>query len=352
MERIKVYTHTPSEVVIGKDLNDEAVRFLPEQTKKAVLLWDESVNSKYVAELGNSIEATGREVMAISVEGGENAKTLGSYERVTRIMMEYNLTRTDVLIGIGGGTVTDLAGFIASTYKRGIKLVQIPTTLLAACDASVGGKNALNLGPAKNAIGTFYQPSLVLIDTRFFATLNDKTYSEGCAEIIKSGFLGDAKLVDMLDEKSLIENRADEEYVIEVLRRSIKIKAEIVAEDELDNGIRNVLNFGHTLGHAIEEESDYKIHHGEAVAMGMVLITQVAEKKGIAESGTLARLIRILTSHKLEWRCPYNIHALIKHVYNDKKLKGGKVTLVLPEHAGGCILVNVPMEELRAWLTE
>ena len=352
MEKIKVYTHTPSEVVIGKDLNDEVVKFLPEVTRKAVLLWDESVNSKYVAGLGNSIESAGREVMAISLEGGENAKTLESYEKITKIMMDFNLTRTDVLIGIGGGTVTDLAGFIASTYKRGIKLIQIPTTLLAACDASVGGKNALNLGSAKNAIGTFYQPSLVIIDTRFFDSLSDKTYSEGCAEIIKYGFLGDSRLVDMLEERSLLVNRTDEEYVIEVLRRSIKIKAEIVARDEHDNGIRNVLNFGHTLGHAIEEESDYRIHHGEAVAMGMVLITQVAERKGIAEQGTLGRLIKILTSHKLEWRCPYNINALIKHVYNDKKLKGGKVTLVLPEKAGECILVNVPMDDLRAWLTE
>lgn len=352
MEKIKVYTHSPYEVVIGKDLKDEALSFLPEQTRKVVLLWDESVKSRYVAELGNAIEATGREVMAVSLEGGESAKTLSSFEKITSILVEFNLSRSDILVGIGGGTVMDLAGFIASTYKRGIGLIQIPTTLLAASDASVGGKNALDLGSAKNVIGTFYQPSLVLIDTKFFDTLSDGIYSEGCAEIIKYGFIGDAKLVSMLEEKSLLKNRNDEQYVIDVLRRCIKIKAEIVSKDERDEGIRNVLNFGHTLGHAIEAESNYNIHHGEAVAMGMVLITQVAEKKGIAEQGTLAKLISILTSHGLQWRCPYNINALVKHVNNDKKLKGGKVTLVLPERAGDCILVNVSMDELKTWLVK
>ena len=316
---------------------------------KAAILWDEAVPSAYVAELGNALEAAGLDVLACALEGGENAKTIESYEKITRILVEFNLSRSDVVIGIGGGTVTDLTGFIAATYKRGIRLVQIPTSLLAACDASVGGKNALNLGDTKNVIGTFYQPSLVLIDTRFFASLSGEFFSEGCAEIIKTAYLGDSSLVDMLEEKPLLKNRDDESYVEEVLARCVEIKARVVESDERDNGLRNILNFGHTLGHAIEAESGYKIHHGRAVAMGMVLITRAAEKKGMVEGGTLARMISILEAHGLEWRCPYNVNVLLGHVINDKKVRGDKITLILPVKPGECRMEKVEVSALREW---
>ena len=352
MEKVLVNTQSPYEVIIGKELKDEALRVIPEDSGKAVLLWDEAIPSAYVAELGNAIEAMGKEVMAVSMEGGEGAKTIESFSKISRILVEFNLSRSDVIFGIGGGSVMDLAGFIASTYKRGIRLVQVPTTLLAACDASVGGKNALDLGKVKNVIGTFYQPSMVLVDTRFFETLSDEVFSEGCAEVIKYAYLGDPEMVTMLEERPLTENRGDDAYVTEILKRCIDLKAKIVAQDEKDIGIRNILNFGHTLGHAIEAESGYDIHHGEAVAMGMVLVTRAAENKGVAEVGTLGRLISTLTDHGLEWRCPYNIHALIGFVIKDKKIRGNMINLVVPRRPGECVLEKLPIDKVRTWFTE
>lgn len=352
MEIVRVKTVSPYDVLIGNDLTAEAVSRVSRSCKKAILLWDEAVYSGYVAEIGNALEKDGKEVMAISLEGGENAKTIESYAKITKIICEFNLTRSDMIFGIGGGTVMDLAGFIASTYKRGVELVQMPTTLLAACDASVGGKTALNLGEEKNIIGSFYQPSMVVIDTRFIDALSDEVFSEGCAEIIKTGILGDASMIDMLEARPLLENRSDSVYLSQIIKRCIEIKAGIVQSDERDNGPRNILNLGHTLGHAIEAESNYKIHHGQAVAMGLVLITRISENKGIAEAGMLGRLINILTSHGLEWRCPYNINVLAGHVERDKKVRGGNLTLIIPEKFGFCVFLKVKVSEIRKWLTE
>lgn len=352
MERVRVGTAEPYDVLIGRDLTSETVSRISGNCKKVILLWDEAVFSGYVAEIGNALENDGKEVMAVSLEGGESAKTIDSYAKIMKIISEFNLTRSDVIFGIGGGTVMDLAGFIASTYKRGVELVQLPTTLLAACDASVGGKNALNMGEEKNVIGTFYQPSLVVIDTRFLDELSDEVFSEGCAEIIKMGYIGDADMIDMLEKKPLLKNRGDSDYLVEIIKRCIRLKAAIVATDERDSGPRNILNLGHTLGHAIEAESNYKIHHGKAVAMGLVYITRIAENKGIAEAGTLGRLISLLTEHGLEWRCPYNLNVLAGHVERDKKVRGGNLPVIVPEKFGSCVLMKVKVSEIRKWLTE
>lgn len=352
MEKVRVGTAAPYDVLIGEDLTPETVSRISDNCKKVILLWDEAVFSGYVAEIGNALEKEGKEVMAVSLEGGESAKTIESYARIMKIISEFNLTRSDAIFGIGGGTVMDLAGFVASTYKRGVELIQLPTTLLAACDASVGGKNALNMGEEKNVIGTFYQPSLVAIDTRFLGALSDEVFSEGCAEIIKMGYLGDAEMIDMLEKKPLLTNRKDSKYLIEIIRRCIRLKAAIVASDERDSGPRNILNLGHTLGHAIEAESNYEIHHGRAVAMGLVLMTRIAENKGMAEPGTLGRLISILKGHGLEWRCPYNINVLAGHVERDKKVRGGNLTVIVPERFGSCVLMKVKVSEIRKWLTE
>lgn len=350
MERIKIRTRDRYEVLIGRDITEEAVKMLLPKGKRMVLIWDEAVPSSFVAALGNALEEAGKEVMACSVHGGEDAKSIQSFQNICGILSDFNMARSDTIIGIGGGTVTDLAGFIASTYKRGLDLCEIPTTLIAAADAAVGGKNALNLGGSKNIIGTFYQPSLVLVDTKFLDKLPDDVFAEGCAEIIKYAFIGDAELVNMLEERPLVEARDDSEYLEEILKRCIKLKAEYVVEDERDNGIRNILNFGHTFGHAIEAQSSYKIHHGEAVAMGMALITRAAENKGFAERGTFTRLIKLLEKHNLEWRCPYNINVLLFHLADDKKVRDGYINLVIPLRPGTCTLKGMTDDELMDFL--
>ncbi|MBQ7702790.1 MAG: 3-dehydroquinate synthase [Firmicutes bacterium] len=350
MERVKIRTSDRYEVLIGRNITNEAVKMLLPNGRHIVLIWDEAVPSQYVAELGNALEEAGKEVMACSVHGGEDAKSIESFQNICGILSDFSMSRSDTIIGIGGGTVTDLAGFIASTYKRGLDLCEIPTTLIAAADAAIGGKNALNLGGRKNIIGTFYQPSLVLVDTKYLDTLPDEIFSEGCSEVIKYGFVGDSELVGMLEERPLTENREDSAFLEEILKRCIKLKADFVVEDERDNGIRNILNFGHTLGHAIETQSSYRIHHGEAVAMGMALITRAAENKGLAERGTYTRLIQLLEKHDLEWRCPFNLSVLIPHVWEDKKIRDGYINLVIPLRPGECTLKGMNDEELMAFL--
>ncbi len=350
MERVKIRTRDRYEVIIGRNITDEAVKLLLPKGRRFVLIWDEAVPSQYVAELGNALEAAGKEVMACSVLGGEDTKSIESFQNICGLLSDFSVSRTDTIVGIGGGTVTDLAGFIASTYKRGLDLCEMPTTLIAAADAAVGGKNALNLGGRKNIIGTFYQPSLVLVDTKYMDTLPDATFAEGCAEVIKYGFVGDDQLVKLLEERPLTETRNDSAYLEEILKRCIRLKADIVVEDERDNGIRNLLNFGHTLGHAIETQSSYKIHHGEAVAMGMALITRASENKGLSERGTYTRLINLLEKHGLEWRCPYNLKALLTHVAEDKKIRDGYINLVIPMRPGECTLKGMTDDELKAFL--
>lgn len=350
MERVKIRTRDRYEVLIGRNITDEAVKMLLPNGKHIVLIWDEAIPSQYVAELGNALEEAGKEVMACAVQGGEDAKSIESFQNICGLLSDFSMARTDTIIGIGGGTVTDLAGFIASTYKRGLDLCEIPTTLIGAADAAIGGKNALNLGGRKNIIGTFYQPSLVLVDTKYLDTLPDETFAEGCSEVIKYGFLGDPDLIMMLEARPLTENRSDSAYLEEILKRCIKLKADFVVEDERDNGIRNILNFGHTLGHAIETQSSYRIHHGEAVAMGMALITRAAENRGLAERGTYTRLINLLEKHDLEWRCPYNLNVLLSHVAEDKKIRDGYINLVIPRRAGECTLKGMTDEELRTFL--
>ncbi|MBQ1422615.1 MAG: 3-dehydroquinate synthase [Firmicutes bacterium] len=350
MERVKVRTRDRYEVLIGRNITDEAVKMLLPKGKHIVLIWDEEIPSMYVAELGNALEEAGKEVMACAVHGGEDSKSIESFQNICGLLSDFSMSRSDTIVGIGGGTVTDLAGFIASTYKRGLDLCEIPTTLIAAADAAIGGKNALNLGSRKNIIGTFYQPSLVVVDTKYLDTLPDETFAEGCSEVIKYGFVGDQELVSMLEDRPLTEGRSDSPYLEDILKRCIRLKADIVVEDEKDNGIRNLLNFGHTLGHAIETQSSYKIHHGEAVAMGMALITRASENKGLSERGTYTRLINLLEKHHLEWRCPYNLSVLLSHVAEDKKIRDGYINLVVPLRPGACTLKGMTDEELRAFL--
>ena len=350
MERVKIRTRDRYEVLIGRNITEEAVRMLLPSGKRIVMIWDEAVPSQYVAELGNALEEAGKEVMACAVSGGEEAKSIESFQNICGLLSDFSMSRSDTIIGIGGGTVTDLAGFIASTYKRGLDLCEIPTTLMAASDAAIGGKNALNLGGRKNIIGTFYQPSLVVVDTKYLDSLPEEIFAEGCSEVIKYGFVGDPELVRMLEERPLTEARDDSAYMEEILKRCIRLKADFVVEDERDNGIRNILNFGHTLGHAIETQSAYRIHHGEAVAMGMALITRASENRGLTERGTFTRLVHLLEKHDLEWRCPYNLNALLSHVWEDKKIRDEYINLVIPLRPGACTLKGMTEEELMTFL--
>ena len=352
MEKIRINTEKEYYCLIGEDAFEEMGSYLPRGGKKAAIIWDENVGVKIVSKLGAFLEQRGLDVIALSVEGGEKLKSLKEYEKIVNYLIEFGLDRNDAIYAIGGGTVGDLAGFIASTYKRGVKLVQIPTTVLSACDSSVGGKTALNLDGIKNVIGTFYQPDLVVINPLLFDSLSTEIFKEGVGEIIKYGMISDGELLDLLTTKPLVANRHDHRYVSSIIFVVLGIKAKIVAEDEYDTGIRNVLNFGHTLGHAIEAESNFSVSHGKAVAAGMLLITEACSKKGISDRGTFGTLERVLMANGIDINIDYDIASLLDKIETDKKVRGNSINAVLPKKPGKCYVNNMPISEFRALFAE
>ena len=347
---IEVKTEKPYKVYIGAGCAAEIENTIPDNAVKAAIIWDERVNASFVAEIGGYLEKAGIECLALSVEGGEGLKSLKQYEKLVGYLEEFGLTGSDLIVAVGGGTVGDLASFVASTYRRGTKLFMIPTTVLSACDSSVGGKNALNIGNYKNVVGTFFQPDAVFIDPETFDSLSDEVFCDGMAEIVKYGMICDEALFDILCHDSVISNRADYELLSKILARSLKIKAEIVERDETDKGERHLLNFGHTFAHAIESKSDFTVDHGRAVAMGMVMITKISEEKGLTQKGTLKKLKGCLDTQKIEWQCPYNEKALYKLILNDKKINGDSINLVIAEKPGKCMIHNVKLSDLEGWM--
>ena len=248
-------------------------------------------------------------------------------------MAEAHFTRTDMIIALGGGVIGDLAGFAASTYMRGIKLVQIPTSLLAQVDSSVGGKVAVDLPQGKNLIGAFYQPSLVLIDPTVLDTLSERFIIDGMGEVVKYGCIEDAELFETLASHTSFKDL--KKVLPEVITRCVDIKREIVEEDQFDTGRRMLLNFGHTLAHAIEQHFNYQMQiHGEAVAIGMYQITRIAEERGLTEAGTAEKILNVLNIYRLPHKCGLPLGSLTNAISLDKKNMHGKLNLVLLHNIG------------------
>jgi 3-dehydroquinate synthase len=234
-------------------------------------------------------------------------------------------------------------GFVAATYLRGIRFVQIPTTILAACDSSVGGKTGIDLRAGKNLAGAFHQPIGVFCDTDALSTLPRDVFSDGCAEVIKYGYIGDPVLLTTLEK----DFSADPE---EVIARCVADKRDLVEQDERDTGLRQLLNLGHTAGHAVEACSDFSISHGKAVAIGMVLMTKAAVKSGLCDAEVLAHVCSLLSRYGLPTACPYDAKSLAAVAMKDKKRAGGSITLVLPRHLGESVLHKISADELEGFL--
>ena len=251
-------------------------------------------------------------------------------------LAENQITRSDCIIALGGGVVGDLTGFAAATYLRGIQYVQVPTSLLAMVDSSVGGKTAIDLGAGKNLAGAFHQPSLVLCDTDTLNTLPEEIFIDGCAEVIKYGILYDVDLFSHLEEKGLGFDRES------VIRRCVELKRNVVMEDEFDTGARMKLNLGHTIGHGVEAVSNYAISHGKAVAIGMAIISRAVR---CADSG---RIEAILKQFRLPTTTEYCAADLFSHALSDKKRTGGTVNLIVPRAIGDCAIVPTPVDNLKS----
>ena len=318
--------------------------------RKVIIVSDENVSQIYGAIVQKQLKEKGFETYRITVEPGEKTKSLQTAEQLFAQFLDLGLTRKDGVIILGGGVVGDLVGFVASTYQRGVPFLQIPTTLLAQIDSSIGGKTAVNLPQGKNLVGTFYQPDGVLIDPETLNTLPVRHLREGLAEAIKYGAIADSALFEKLE--SLADETDFLHQPIPIISRCCEIKKEIVEQDERDTGLRFLLNFGHTIGHGIEQVAGYgKYNHGEAVAIGMNQMTRITEKRGSTPIGTAKRLEELIKKFHLPLTyASVNPEEIANVMTRDKKGQGGSLKMVQLEKIGQAELFSIDKSELLDFL--
>lgn len=300
--------------------------------KKVMIISDDRVFSYYGERLKKVLSGN-YECYATVIPHGEPSKSFHTLPGVYASLLEAKISRTDLIVALGGGVVGDLAGFVAATFLRGVKFVQIPTSLLAQVDSSVGGKVAVDLPQGKNLVGAFYQPKLVLIDPDVLETLPERYVIDGMGEVIKYGCIKDARLFDKLEAYGSFEHM--KEHLTEVIARCVDIKRLVVEEDEFDTGERLLLNFGHTLAHTIEQYHHYEREsHGEAVAIGMYQITRIAEEKGLTKAGEAERIRKVLTGYGLPAEADLLLNELKEAIRLDKKTLDNQLKIVLLHEIG------------------
>ena len=346
MEKVRVTASKEYIVHIGSGFLDSVGEMIAEikSQGKVVIVSDDNVFPLYGERVKKSLEKSGFTVLEYVIPNGEESKSSENFINIQEFSADNNITRTDLFVALGGGVVGDLTGFVASTYLRGVDFVQIPTTVLAMVDSSVGGKTAINLNAGKNLCGAFYQPIAVFADCETLGTLPDEIFNEGCAEIIKYGMISDAELLTFLKDNDIRENI---EYVIE---RCVEIKRDIVNRDEFEKGERKLLNFGHTIGHAIEKCSDYEISHGKAVAIGMVIATKGAFGLGFSDDDYSDVLVQILNKNNLPTNCSFSTDELYEITLTDKKRSNDIISLIVPEEYGLCKIRKVNIEQLKEFI--
>ena len=339
---IQVHTSPAYPVAIGSGLLarcGQQLRELLGACHMAVIA-DSTVASLYLETVTGSLRAAGFTVSSFVFPAGEGSKNLSTLSDILEFLAGEHLTRTDCVAALGGGVTGDMAGFAAAVYLRGIRYVQLPTTLLSAVDSSVGGKTAIDLKAGKNLAGAFLQPAAVLCDTDCLRSLPNYVFADGAAEAIKTGVLDDESLFALFEDGTLT---AAPDAVI---ARCVAYKAGVVERDEKEQNERRLLNLGHTVGHAIEKCSGYTIPHGHAVAAGLAIIARSAEALGWTEEPIADRISACLSKNGLPTSTDYSAEALAEAALADKKRSGGDITLVIPKRIGACELKKVPVAEL------
>ena len=330
-------------VIISKNLKEELAAAISEcEHDKIFVLTDETTEELCWPVINKFFSL--KKAKLITIPASDNHKTIESVMSVWEALGQQGATRHSCMINLGGGMVTDLGGFAASTFKRGIDFINIPTTLLAMVDASVGGKTAVDLPNGKNMAGAFYQPSLVICDPETLTTLPETEYRNGCAEIIKYAMLsGNEELFSML------AGRPVRERYEEIIGRCVSIKRDFVEADEFDRGQRMLLNFGHTVGHAIEACSRFSIPHGQAVAMGMAAIVRGAAAKGACTKETAEALVSLIAAYGLATELPFPKAELSAAAASDKKNTTDAMRIVVPDRIGTCHVQKIPQTEFPEW---
>ena len=312
------------------------------KVQKVCIVSDSTVWPLYGAAADASLHAAGLNTCSFVFPAGEASKCGSTFLELLNFLAENRLTRTDILVALGGGVVGDLTGFAAACFLRGIRFVQVPTTLLAAVDSSVGGKTAIDLPAGKNLAGAFWQPSFVLCDTECLNTLPEDIFRDGCAEVIKTAILFDEPLFMELVRDGLHFDRE------KVIAACVAHKRDVVNADEFDRGQRQKLNLGHTIGHGVEAMSDFTLSHGKSVAIGTAIAARAAAKLGICDQGTATRIMWLLEKFGLPIFTHHTAAELAQMALSDKKRAGNTVNLILPKAVGDCIISPTPVTELES----
>ncbi len=347
MKTVSIHASRQYEVRIEAGLLDRAGALLRSlsRAETACVVSGEHVNALYGDRLQRALCEAGFRVLRFAHPSGEQYKNLETYGKLLDFLARNGLGRSDLLISLGGGVTGDLTGFAAATYQRGMDYVQIPTSLLAMVDSSVGGKTAVDLPAGKNLAGCFWQPLAVLCDPALLQSLPEEELRCGAAEVVKYAILRDVALFETLEREGLAA-AGDESTIF----RCVSIKRDLVEEDEFDRGSRRLLNLGHSFGHAAELCSAYALRHGQAVSVGMVMAARAAAQKGICQPETAERICALLCALGLPTECAWPADALLQAMLRDKKRRGGSLPLILPEALGRCRVEEAPLSALGDWL--
>ncbi len=350
---LKVKTSSTYEIHINAGVLDSAggICRAALKAKRLLIVSDSNVAPVYMERVTSAFSAAGFEVSRFVFPAGEQSKTLATVEDIMAAACKAGLDRQDALAALGGGVTGDLTGFAAAIYKRGIEFIGIPTTLLSQVDSSVGGKTGCNLPSGKNLAGAFKQPAAVIIDPDVLGTLPKEYFIDGCGEVIKYGCILDESLFYRLEQCDFSALPADTAALTEIIAACVELKRRVVESDERDKGLRAILNFGHTVGHAIERYQEYAgLSHGEAVAAGMAAITEMSERKGLTEPGTSARLKALIQKAGLPVTSGIPKAALAACALGDKKQHGDFIDLVLLKSIGECYIHAVKTAEIEEFI--
>ena len=342
------------DVIIGNGavsvLGTEVKKLCPGAVK-ALIVSETNVAPLYLEKVREEIGKAGIETVDYVFEAGERSKGIEAVAAMWNRMAEAGFTRTDIVVGLGGGVTTDMAGFAAATFLRGINVIQIPTSLLAMVDASIGGKTGIDIAMGKNQVGAFWQPSVVIEDISFLKTLPDEVFTEGIGEVIKHAFIVDPVLLEKLERAN--GNIRDDEMLLEdIVAMNVADKAGVVREDENDNGRRQILNYGHTIGHVIERDSGYTKPHGICVAKGMGIMIDACVRAGTLAASDAERMKDLLKLYKLPVSDDITPEAAVKGAMNDKKKRGGTISVILVNRIGEAEIKKMTPEDFMRFLSK
>lgn len=338
MNRITLKTLSKTyDIIVGNNILNNAADLYKTASKKVFIMTDSNVAPLYLKTVLSGFKENDCLVSSCTIKAGEKSKNLSVVEKIYNLLCENKITKSDLIVALGGGVVGDISGFVASTYLRGVPHIQIPTTLLAEVDSSIGGKCGVNLKHGKNLAGSIYQPECVICDLDVLETLPTSEFNNGMAEAIKCGFIYNKDILKSIESNDL-EN---------VILGSINVKREIVEIDEQEKNLRMLLNFGHTFGHAIERLGDYKLFsHGQAISMGMVLAVKYGIELNITPKACLEKLKALLSKFNLPVECPYNLKQMLTFLMSDKKIRNEKINFIFLTETGKAEIFPIDKEQI------